>query len=162
MPLAQERCLGLQNQHGSWERTLEQGRWWGPSVESGDRAGAFRTHVFSPMSPWVDDCLLGWSSTGQDAVWPEGSPPLPLGQRRQRVQGGWQSSSPIPPWGAGLPRGEPRVLPRGSTLGGACHPQASGRVWLCQLNAEETGHSGSRVRALREKNSKSSKECVCS
>lgn len=59
-----------------------------------------------------------------------------------------------------MPWGEPTALPRGSALGGACHPQASGQVWLCQLNAKETGDGGSRVRALREKNSKTSKECV--
>ena len=61
-----------------------------------------------------------------------------------------------------MPWGEPTALPRGSALGGACHPQASGQVWLCQLNAKETGDGGSRVRALREKNSKTSKECVAS
>lgn len=53
MPLAQERCLGLQNQHGSWEKTLEQGRWWGPQWRTVTGLGP---SVHTSSLP----CHLGW------------------------------------------------------------------------------------------------------
>lgn len=53
------------------------GKVVGSPLGNSDGAGGFHMGVFSPTLPRLVDCLLGRSSTGQDAVWLERSPPVP-------------------------------------------------------------------------------------